>query len=204
MSHKRRIQVCGYFLSILCSLNTCVNCTLMLFLFQNNNRSKCGDPEDQSAVWEIVTKKVKKTLKDDQEKLQQHNKDTETTSPPLTVEQTVIEKTVQKLINLSGLARESAFKEITRRVKVTIVGKEYDMKQLILNSITVKPAPIIHAVIADEVIQHNVERKEYVKVVVPLFTVQQDTRHYRLDGPSWCCVFAEMDRDENISAQGDG
>ena len=131
---------------------------------------------------------------------------TETASPPLTVEQTVIEKAVQKLMNLSGLERESAFKEITRRVKVTIVGKEYDMKQLILNSIAVKAAPIIHAVIADEVIRLSVGRKEYVKVVVPLFNRIRDAIGWTdhpgaVFCPKWTAmkilVHKEMDKGPN-------
>ena len=43
------------------------------------------------------------------------------------------------------------------------------MKQLIQSSIAAKTAPVVHTVIADEVIRLGIGRREYRAVVVPLY-----------------------------------
>ena len=54
------------------------------------------------------------------------------------------------------------------------MGKDYDMQQLIKSAMASKAAPIVHAVIAEEVIRLGVGRQEYRKVVVPLFEKIRD------------------------------
>ena len=78
-------------------------------------------------------------------------------------------------MTLRGAGREAALMELAQRVKVTIVGEDYNMQQLIKSVMASKAAPTVHAVIAEEVIRQGISRQEYRKVLVPLFERIRDS-----------------------------
>jgi hypothetical protein len=101
----------------------------------------------------------------------------ETSGPNTTIpedEACVFEKFTKTIANLSGPGREAALMNLARRIKVTIVGEEYSLERLVRGAIAVKAAPTIHAVIADEVIRLGVGRREYRKVVRPMYNKIRD------------------------------
>ena len=68
-----------------------------------------------------------------------------------------------------------------------IVGESHSLDQLIRASIAAKAAPAVHAVIADECIRLGVGRREYRKVVVPLFNRIRDAIRWKdTKGSKFC------------------
>ena len=77
--------------------------------------------------------------------------------------------------------------------KVTIAGEEYNMQQTIVNSIAAKATPIVHGVIADEVIRLGIGRREYRKVVDPLFNRIRDAIQWKdCKGARFCPQWRKM------------
>ena len=81
----------------------------------------------------------------------------------------VLKKVMKTMAGLQGPEREAVLMEIAKRVKVTIVGEEYALKDLIKAATAAKAAPTVHAVIADECIRLGIGRQEYRRVVVPMY-----------------------------------
>ena len=81
----------------------------------------------------------------------------------------IVRVIIQQLQQLRSSSKEAVLMQLSRRVKVTICGNQYNMKQLIQSAIAAKAAPVVHAVIADEVIRLGIGRREYRTVVVPLY-----------------------------------
>ena len=81
----------------------------------------------------------------------------------------IVKGIIQQLQQLRSSSKEAVLMQLSRQVKVTICGNQYNMKQLIQSAIAAKAAPVVHAVIADEVIRLGIGRREYRSVVVPLY-----------------------------------
>ena len=87
--------------------------------------------------------------------------------------------------------------QLSRRVKVTICDNQYNMKQLIQSAIAAKAAPVVHAVIADEVIRLGIGRREYRAVVVSLL-IQTNKGRDREGRFNSCTILSKVATDEKI------
>ena len=76
---------------------------------------------------------------------------------------------------------------IATRIKILIVGKPCTLDSLLRASIAAKAAPAIHRVIVDECIRLGVGRRDYRKVVVPLFNRIRDAIKWKdVKGAVFC------------------
>ena len=119
--------------------------------------------------------------------------DTGTSGQVLPAGEKVVRNVVKTMQELRGPAREAAMMDIAKRIKISIVGEQCTLDSLFRASIAAKAAPAIHQVIADECIRLGVGRRDYRKVVVPLFNRIRDAIKWKdVKGARFCPKWGQM------------
>ena len=111
------------------------------------------------------------------------------------VDDSSLRRIIDILEGLQGATREAVIMSIAEKVKLTIVGKDYSLTQLIQASTAVKATPMVHSVIADECLRLGTSRDEYRKIVRPAYNRIRDAIKW-VDAPGalFCPKWGVMKR----------